>query len=471
MADFPHLKLPFKVAGTRKLNSGGGGGGKAALTLQNEANRQQHGQHLQTSATAITINWENLKSTRKEQGIELPNENDIPVFLRIDTKVFNIDSLSNWGIEVISEEQEGYIIGASLDNLSQFQENINQFLQEEGTYKNTAAKIWELVTDDSWRVSQLLKGELGRIWENIQSNVVYTIEMGISCYIANKKNYPDINDFDSEIKYQEKIEEYHAHERELQIERDEKQMLRESEIEAYGRIYGATIHDIWDNNTDAIYFKISINGSGLKDIVLTYQYLFEVKLDSSYSIETKSTIIEDDWQLELIAPLQNASKVCVIDSGVQESHRLISLAIDSPTSRSYVDGDTSTADYVKQSGHGTKVAGAVLFPYEIPKHGQYQLESIIQNARILDRDNRISKREFSPVLIEKIIADFPNTRIFNLSVSDDDAYINTHMPALAASIDKLTHENDILFIVAAGNLFESSSVITNQVSKTICSRA
>src|SRR6266536_1277302 len=133
MADFPHLKLPFKVAGTRKLNSGGGGGGKAALTLQNEANRQQHGQHLQTSATAITINWENLKSTRKEQGIELPNENDIPVFLRIDTKVFNIDSLSNWGIEVISEEQEGYIIGASLDNLSQFQENINQFFQEVGT--------------------------------------------------------------------------------------------------------------------------------------------------------------------------------------------------------------------------------------------------------------------------------------------------------------------------------------------------
>ena len=128
----------------------------------------------------------------------------------------------------------------------------------------------------------------------------------------------------------------------------------------------------------AIYFKITISGKGLKDLVQTYQYLYEVKLDSKYSLEHEYVPLNDDYELEVIAPDNNASKVCVIDSGIQENHRLIEPAVDTVNSRSYVDGDATTADYVRQSGHGTKVAGAVLYPVAIPKNGQYKLESVIQ---------------------------------------------------------------------------------------------
>ncbi len=461
MNDYPHLKLPFKVEGVIKLQQGRWGRETNELTLNNRGeNRKYHGEYLGTSANSIVSNWDRKRNKLKESGVSIPNENDIPVFLKIDTKAFDIDSLVHWGIEVISEEEEGYIIGASLDKLKSFQEKVNQFLEQKGKYKDTAAKIWELITDDSWRITQLLKGELGTIWENINDENEYTVQLGVSCYVPNRKNYPNRNSFSSEGEFQLKVNEFKEHERSLLIERDLKQIRREEEIGKYAEIYSGEIIEIWDNEVDAIYFKIQISGKGLKDLVLTYQYLYEVKLDAIFLGESDALGEETDLTLKVLAPDENTTKVCVIDSGIQENHRLIEPAIDKINSRSYIDDDLSTADYVKQSGHGTKVAGAILFPYGIPKEGELKLETIIQNARILDKNCQIPLDKFEPNLMEQIVADFSGTKIFNLSVSEERAYKGTHMPALAASLDKISYEKDILFIIATGNLYHQSNSLS-----------
>lgn len=458
MADFPHLKLPFKVEGSAKPKRGGGRNTDAeAITNYNKLNRQKHGQYLGDSAKEIIRKWSDLKESKKVEGIEIPNENDIPIFLKIDTEVFDIDNFKLWGIELISEENNGFVIGASNDNLQAFFENIDAFLSQTGQRKDKAAQIWELITDDRWRVNELLQGEIGAIWDEVQDDEVYIVQLGVSCCTPNKKEYPVRNNFDSEIKFQEKVADFKSHIKDLLIERDEKQILRENEIESYVNIYSGELHDIWDNEVDAIYFKISICGKGLKDIVQTYQYLYEVKLDPNYNIEHENLVLLDDYEIEIIAPDDNVARVCVIDSGIQENHRLIQLSIDHKNSRSYVDGDDTVADYVKQSGHGTKVAGAVLYPSSIPKTGKVKLESFIQNARILDKNNQIAANKFEPTLMQQIVLDYPETKIFNLSVSEDVAYEGSHMPSLAASLDKLIHEKDILFIVAAGNLYLSSN--------------
>lgn len=458
MADFPHLKLPFKIEGRPKPKIGGARNPEAvAITDANKKNRQVHGQYLKNSAKGLIENWVNLKESKKNDGVKMPNENDIPIFLKIDTEVFDIDNFKLWGIELISEENNGYIIGASTDNLESFLENVEFFINETGQRKDKAAQIWELISDDSWRINQLLQGEINLIWADIEPDVIYTVQLGISCYIPNKKEYPIRDNFDSEVKFQEKVAEFKAYETNLRIERDNKQIVRENEIEEYVNSYSGELHDIWDNDTDAIHFKISICGNGLKDIVQTYQYLYEVKLEPSFNIVSKSNSLPDEYDIQIVAPDGNASRVCVIDSGIQENHRLIELSIDHKSSRSYVNGEASVADYVKQSGHGTKVAGAVLYPLNIPKTGEVKLESIIQNARILDKNNQIATNKFEPSLMAQIVSDYSETRIFNLSVSEDISYQGTHMPALAASLDKLIHENDILFIVAAGNLYASSN--------------
>ncbi len=45
---------------------------------------------------------------------------------------------------------------------------------------------------------------------------------------------------------------------EIAIERDAKQIEREDEIESYVRIYGGELHQIWRNEEDAVYFKLTI---------------------------------------------------------------------------------------------------------------------------------------------------------------------------------------------------------------------
>lgn len=462
MPDFPHLKLPFKVEGSAKPPRGGSRDKLAKeRTDKNKKNRSTHGEYLDNSANTLIEKWKTLREKKNAEGIILPNEKDIPVFLKIDTEVFNIDKLKLWGIELISEEEDGCIIGASIDNLQSFIENVNQFINEKGQRKDKAAQIWELETDESRRIEKLLKGEIGGIWEILDSDVLYTVQLGVSCYIPNEEKYPVRVELDSEISFQQKVNEYHTNVQALQLERDEKQRRREEEIEGYRKIYDGELHDIWDSGTDAIFFKLSISGKGLKDLVQTYQYLYEIKLDTKYDLEYEHLTLLDDYELEIIAPDNNAAKVCVIDSGIQENHRLIQLAIDTANSRSYVDGDATTVDYVKQSGHGTKVAGAVLYPLSIPKEGLVKLETIIQNARILDQNNLIATNKFEPTLMQKIVADYPETKIFNLSVTERASYIGTHMSSWAASIDKLIHENNILFIVAAGNLYPSSVIPTN----------
>ncbi len=60
-------------------------------------------------------------------------------------------------------------------------------------------------------------------------------------------------------------------------------------------------------------------------------------------------------------PDDNSIEVGVIDSGIMEDHKFIAPAIKKENSKSYIN-DSSTADYVQGGGHGTKVAGAILYP-------------------------------------------------------------------------------------------------------------
>ena len=255
MPDFPHLKLPFKVEGSAKPPSGGSRNKLAKeRTDKNKENRINHGKYLDNSANVLLEKWKTLREKISAEGIVLPNENDIPVFLKIDTEVFNIDKLKFWGIELISEEEDGCIIGASNDNLQSFIENVNQFLNEKGQRKDKASQIWELETDESRRIEKLLKGEIGGIWETLKSDVIYTVQLGVSCYIPNVEKYPVRVELDSEISLQQKVVEFKEHITALQVERDTKQRKREVEIEGYIGIYGGELHDIWDNEVDAVYF-------------------------------------------------------------------------------------------------------------------------------------------------------------------------------------------------------------------------
>ena len=455
MEGFPHLQLRNTYTGTHKPKNGGGGAEKSPITLGNIGNRLGHGQKLQTRLGNLEGFWKDNLIQRKEDGFpDLPESEIIPILLQLDPN-FDIESLKGLGIEVVLEEEDGFVVGATAINFVSLKERIDALIQERGKFKNQVAKLWEIEDGIQWRLEHILSEELSKKWDNIDDNELLVLDVAIACYVK-KSPMPVQKKEETEVVFQNRLEKWRkknilANEQRSDIEL-ERQDLFDRFIKAYG---GQNLSGYIDNN-DSFCCQIQLSGKAMKDLALNYQYLFylsESEQIESFEQNEIENNLPDNSSLQLIAPLSNAPKVCVIDSGIQESHRLLDLAIDIASSKSYVPNDNSTADYVPNGGHGTKVAGVILYPKSIPKSGIYNLPCWIQNARVLNKNNELNRRNsYLPKLMEDIISDFLPTKIYNLSIASRSPCRIKHMTSWAASIDKLTYENDVLFIIATGNL-------------------
>lgn len=467
MAELPHLQLRNTYTGTHKPKNGGGGAEKSPITFGNLGNRSGHGQKLQTRLGNLEGFWKDNLIQRKEDGFpDLPESEIIPILLQLDPN-FDIESLKGLGIEIVLEEEDGFVVGATAINFVSLKERIDALIQERGKYKDQVAKLWEIEEGIQWRLKHILSEELSKKWDNITDSEVLVLDVAVACYVK-KSPMPVLKKEETDVVFQNRLERWRnknalENEKRSEIE-DERQDLFDKFIRGYG---GENLSGFIDNN-DSFCCQVQLSGRAMKDLALNYQYLFYLseseQIESIEPNEIESNLQEES-SLQLIAPLSNAPRVCVIDSGIQENHRLLDLAIDVSSSKSYVPNDNSTADYVSNGGHGTKVAGAILYPKSIPKSGIYNLSCWIQNARVLNKNNVLDRRNsYLPKLMEDIISDFLPTKIYNLSIASRSPCRLKHMTSWAASIDKLTYENDILFIVATGNL--SKEAVKNHLGSS-----
>ena len=119
------------------------------------------------------------------------------------------------------------------------------------------------------------------------------------------------------------------------------------------------------------------------------------------------------------------------------------------------------ADYYSPQGHGTRVAGAILYPEEIPLAGDVTPVTWIQNARVLDEDNRMPDSLPPEKYLHQVVSHFqaePHfTKVFNHSINANVPCPRRRMSAWAAKMDELSHERDVLFIQSAGNQTRTGS--------------
>src|ERR1700674_3870067 len=98
------------------------------LTQQNRANRGAHGHGLQAQVATVVTAWQTRQAERKEAG--LPEiKPGIPLLLKIDPTL-DIDALrQTFEFEIVSEEEDGFVIVASEDlSLAYFQQKLNDFM-------------------------------------------------------------------------------------------------------------------------------------------------------------------------------------------------------------------------------------------------------------------------------------------------------------------------------------------------------
>jgi hypothetical protein len=238
-------------------------------------------------------------------------------------------------------------------------------------------------------------------------------------------------------------------------------MERQEQLDAFIIELGGERKSDFVGYDDSFSCRVLFSGKALKDFVLNYQYLFDVSEYDDLTFEHAETGEEETIEVEFAAPNDNAPKVCLIDSGIQEEHRMIANAIELVNSKSYLSGDESVADAVPGGGHGTKVAGAILFGNAIPKTGDYKHSLWIQNAKVLDNNGWLPEELYPPELMHDVVEDYQDTKIFNLSINSKRPCKTVHMSEWAAAIDTISHNKDKLFIISTGNINPSNLIPSN----------
>jgi hypothetical protein len=439
MEKFPHLKFLQKVTGKPRYN---GMRPPSPRSLKNKDDRQGHFGYLSGKTSLIKSDWQNEINQREQLDLAPLDANVIPIFLKINPDLIGYDfDLKQFGIEVISQEEEGFVIGASLDAFKSLDEKIRRFLNEEhGGAK--IADFWEIIDGNQWKPKYILSDYLQSIWKNIVDDRIYKLEVGIAFDkpLGNAPN-PERKFYERNLeKYNQKLR-----------ERDDRFLERQDEFEAFISHYGKLISGIISLD-DSFCCEVEITGKGLKDLVLNYPFVFEVsEIDEvvglSSDLDEAGTL-----EIEVIAPDSNSPEIGVIDSGIMEGHKYISPAIIEGNSKSYIEGDVSTADYVKNGGHGTRVAGAILYPYGISSVEQpYQLPCFVRNLRVLDKNNTLTHK-LPAELMKEIVEDNEDCKIFNLSINSNVASRLKHMSSWAATIDSLINSNKVIFLISTGNI-------------------
>jgi hypothetical protein len=178
--NFEHLPLLMRRQGPARLS---GGSKSSPQTVANRQSAANHSAALQTAATGVVRNYKEHREEREALGRPvLPS--GIPLLLQIDPSL-DLDKLRHFfNFEIVSEEDEGFVIVASEDiDLTVFEEAVRGFAVEvHGTA--TVASVHRLVDepdDQNSRLRRILSEELFQLWPRIQDDQTYIVDVGIAC--------------------------------------------------------------------------------------------------------------------------------------------------------------------------------------------------------------------------------------------------------------------------------------------------
>lgn len=150
-------------------------------------------------------------------------------------------------------------------------------------------------------------------------------------------------------------------------------------------------------------------------------------------------------------PPENAPGIVILDSGLTTGHPLLASAIGD--SQSFLPGHDASDEY----GHGTHVAGLALYG-NVDKAADLRRfipELRLFSGRILDAQNENPTGLVENQIDEAVryFHDEYGCRIFNLSFGNrNKPYDGRHLKGLAFTLDRLSRELGVLFVVSAGNV-------------------
>lgn len=153
-------------------------------------------------------------------------------------------------------------------------------------------------------------------------------------------------------------------------------------------------------------------------------------------------------------PADTAPAVAVLDSGLTTGHPLLGVAVGD--AQGFLAPDRSPDD-LAPTWHGTFVGGLALYG-DIQaniKQGSFIPQLRLFSGKVFE-DNEQNQTGFVEKAVEEAVQELKKQygcRVFNLSYGDrNKVYDGRHLRGLAYTLDRLTRDLGVLFVVPTGNL-------------------
>lgn len=212
-----------------------------------------------------------------------------------------------------------------------------------------------------------------------------------------------------------------------------------------------------DLQTNSLVLARVLTDQGLAEKLLDLDTVAQVNLPPVMPSVYRALFCEQGALPATKQPTGDEPLVTVIDSGVLSGHPLLRGWVLDET-----DFDSGEETVVDQQGHGTNVAGLVVYGSiaSCLKAGTWTPEVLIASAKVLQRQPATGRPAFPEkhrpeALVNRAIRHYHDTRgcrVFNLSLgNDDDVYAGGRQFAWAELLDQLARKLDIVIVVSAGN--------------------
>jgi hypothetical protein len=205
------------------------------------------------------------------------------------------------------------------------------------------------------------------------------------------------------------------------------------------------------NQPGLVAYRVKTDSAGLEKI-LHYRDVRLADLPPKAGIDNQLLRLDIQDISNVPAPSDDAPLVAVLDSGIASSHPLLAPAIGD--ARGFLpEGDNADDEH----GHGTLVAGIALYDdvEACALSKQFIPQIRLLSGRILDANGNSDSRFIENIVDEAVRYFYENygCRIFNLSYGDlNKPYQGGRVRGLAYTLDRLSRELDVLFVVPTGNI-------------------
>lgn len=479
---FPHLRLILRDSRPAKFS---GGGETDSRVATNKANRRAHGRQLQEWLADFGRQQATVKTSRAARNLPAI-AGGTPLLLEVAPGLKLEELTTRFHVEVVTEREETTADGVRREVLVATRavgdsalRRLARGFQTRMRGSAAMASVLDINSDpsDERRLELILSPGLQQRWplpptETCILDVAFQTR-GVFTSLTIKP--PERRSGESDEVYNRRVTARFEHRRAQVYELwDEFTLELENEVAAIIEAHGGQLVQQWQNGEaglaaatvhfpDSVSMRIEMLGRGFADLILNHPRVFEAREpEETEPLEGLVPQGEDAPAppFELLPPSSDAPWVTVIDSGMQEGHRLLAPAIATARSLCLLPGRQphETQDEVVEGGHGTRVAGAVLYPRDVPATGLGQALCRLGNARVLGADNLLPIRLLPPSMLERVVEHFAGCRLFVHSINAAAPCLTHRMSAWATKMDELSFRRDVLFIVSAGNLTRAQAV-------------